>query len=163
MAFKLDGSVDVKRISAFLDKVLTQGILADYNVIIDNPADATSFKTTLLALQDILLATVNNQIIINTLFRPSTEPAVDTSIVTLNCEGHAAAMFEPRLSAGTRTINANFTQAFSNVGNTDLVSAVYSLTGTRIITMPSDVLVSNSSSIGVWDGGAKTLTISAMQ
>jgi hypothetical protein len=96
-----------------------------------------------------------------TLYRPSTEPVISASTLTLDLGGSAQGAFEPRTSVGTRIISSNFTLAFSNVATTDLISAVFSFTGTVIITMPADVEVSNPSSIGSWDSGLGELTITA--
>lgn len=95
------------------------------------------------------------------IYRPATEPVVDASILTLDLTGSAQGAFEPRTSSGTRTISSNFTIAFSNVATTDLISAVFSFTGTVVVTMPANVEVSNPSSIGVWDSGLKELILTA--
>ncbi|GAG25689.1 unnamed protein product, partial [marine sediment metagenome] len=91
--------------------------------------------------------------------RPGTQPAISAGTLTLNCNSRKQAIFEPRLSVGTLTINENFTLAFSNEANIDLVSSTFSLTGERIITVPNDVMVSNASTIGTWNSGAHTLTL----
>ena len=60
-----------------------------------------------------------------------------------------------------RTISSNFTIAFSNDSNANLIHATFQLTGTIIITMPSTVDVSSPSSIGTWDAGLDQLTLDA--
>lgn len=47
MAIKLDGSVDVKRIHEFLEKSLTENILGNYNVVVDNENDDNSYRVPL--------------------------------------------------------------------------------------------------------------------
>ena len=86
------------------------------------------------------------------MYTPTTQPSIAATILTLNCNNYNSAMFEGRLSVGTLSINSDFSIAFSNTTGTKLVSLVLSLTGTRNITMPADVLVSNPSSVGSWAG-----------
>lgn len=157
MAFILEGDVEVIRVDELLDG--NPANVRSKKFLTDELSDPKSAKYSFDVIEDAMMPDEKAQIIINTLFRPATEPSGST--ITLNCENHAAAMFEPRLSVGTRTINANFTQAFSNVTNTNLVSCVYSFTGSIVVTMPSDVEVSNPSSIGTWDSGLGELTIAA--
>lgn len=95
-----------------------------------------------------------------TIKRPDTEPVVSTGVVTLDCEGVTEMIFEPKLSSGTRTINVDFTFAFTN--DTYIVELVIrpQLTGTRVITFPSNVKCSNEGG-GTWNDIAKTWTIAA--
>jgi len=96
------------------------------------------------------------------IYVPGTQPAIDTALLTLNCINREEAMFEPRLSVGTLTIDSDFTIELTNsTSSTLLISAVFSLTGTVTITFPSDVLCSIPSSIGTWTTGAKTLALAA--
>lgn len=96
--------------------------------------------------------------------RPEIQPVIVTgspNILTIDLNNRKQGLFEPRLSVGTLSINIDFDFIISNKTNGDLISSVLSLTGTRIIKFESDVLVSNASTLGTWDGGAKTLTITA--
>jgi len=88
-------------------------------------------------------------------FRPATEPAITATVLTINCNNCNAIIVEPT----PRPETSNFSIVLTNVTNTDLIQVSLQLTGTIIITMPSNVKVSNPSSIGVWDDGLKTLTM----
>jgi hypothetical protein len=94
-------------------------------------------------------------------YRPTTEPSISGGILLLDLDNAAQGMFEPRLSSGTRTINTNFTLSTEGVAPTNLISIVFSFTGTITITMPSYIRVSNASSIGTWDGVLRELEIAA--
>jgi len=92
--------------------------------------------------------------------RPDTEPAISASTLTIDCGNVPQVVVEPRLSVGTRTINANFTIAFSNITNTILIHATIVLTGTIVVTMPSNVDVSDAlPSFAAWDSGTDELTL----
>jgi len=98
------------------------------------------------------------------IYEPTTEPAVVTGTpneLTLNLNNAKQAIFEPRLSVGTYTINIDFDVLLINDSNGLLFSVFFRLTGTRIISFESDVKVSIPSTIGSWDGIGKELTISA--
>lgn len=112
-------------------------------------------------VEDLTMAQVS--VMLNTFFeeiieRPTTQPAIAAGVLTIDLNNRKQVLSEPRLSVGTLTINEDFTWAFSNATNGDLASAVLSLTGTRIITFPADVLVSNASTLGTWAAPNLTLT-----
>ena len=90
-------------------------------------------------------------------YRPTTEPSITATVLTIDCNSRSEVIVEPT----PRPETSNFSIVFSNVTNTDVVQVVLQLTGTIIITMPSNVKVSIPSSIGVWDNILKTLTMSA--
>ena len=93
--------------------------------------------------------------------RPSTQPAVVTgtpNTLTIDLNSRKQGLFEPRLSVGTLSINLDFDLVINNKANADLASIVLSLTGTRIITFESDVLVSNASTLGTWASPDLTIT-----
>lgn len=95
---------------------------------------------------------------------PSTEPAIVSgtpNTLTFDLNSARQAIFEPRLSVGTHGINVDHTVSFSNASSGLLMSIFYRLTGTRIITFPSDVKCSVPSTIGTWDDVGKTLTLTA--
>ena len=117
----------------------TEYVLFDANFIAGIQVLTFPPKSGILALLDDAL-----------IYKPSTQPAISASTLTLDCTEKDEAMFEGRLSVGTLTINSDFTIALANVTATNLISCVLSLTGTRNITMPADVLVSNPSSLGDW-------------
>jgi hypothetical protein len=89
-----------------------------------------------------------NQVIPGAL--PLSNPVIETGTLTLDMDGNEQAMFEPEKSTGVPVIDTDFTLAFANASSGKLASMVVQLTGTRTITMPSDVLVSNPSSMGDW-------------
>jgi len=91
------------------------------------------------------------------IYKPATQPAITASVLTIDCKSRNQVIVEPT----PRPETSNFSIVFSNVTNTDVVQVVLQLTGTIIITMPSNVKVSIPSSIGVWDNILKTLTMSA--
>lgn len=95
------------------------------------------------------------------IYRPTTEPVLSGSDMPINMIDAYQGMFEPRSTSGTRTISSNFTIIISNDSNADLISMVFSLTGTVTVTFPSDVYCSNAGSIGTWTNGAKTLELAA--
>lgn len=156
MAIKLDGSVEIKRISEFLNKVLSSENLANYKVLIDYENDDDSFSCSLTQL--LSFAQVEE------IYTPDTQPDISLgtpNTLDLNCNNEKQAIFEPQKEAGvTQAIDVDFTLSFSNDSNALLISMAVQLTGTRNITMPADVLVSNPSSIGDWSG-APVLQISA--
>ena len=96
---------------------------------------------------------------------PAAEPALATGVLTLDCTDQQEAMFEPRLSVGTLTINTNFAVVLTNSATTKLIGNVYQFTGTVIITFATtaehEFKLSVAPDIGVWDNVAKTLTITA--
>ena len=92
------------------------------------------------------------------IFRPATEPAVASTILTLDCENNNSCIFEPT----PRPIVANFSfAAFSNITGTDVIQVNLNLTGTLVISFGSNIQVSNPSSLGTWDDVLKELTITA--
>lgn len=93
------------------------------------------------------------------IYIPTTQPAIATDTLTTDLASYRQAIFEPRLSVGTRTINIDFNWLITNDTNNLLFAATLSLTGTIVITFESDVLCSNASSIGVWDSGTHELTL----
>lgn len=98
----------------------------------------------------------------NIIYIPSSEPEIVTGTpneLTIDMDSVRQSMFEPRLSTGTRSINVDFDLTITNDTNALLLSCLFSLTGTRIISFESDVLVSNASSIGTWDDTGKELTL----
>ena len=97
---------------------------------------------------------------------PTAQPDITIGVpntLELDCTNQPQCLFEPQKETGvTQAIDVDYTLSFLNTTDTLLVSKVVQLTGTRIITMSADVLVSNPSSIGVWvGGGTQTLTLSA--
>lgn len=89
------------------------------------------------------------------IYRPTTEPSIVTgtpNTLLIDCDSNSECMFEPIKSTGVPIIDIDFSLSFSNETQTDLISLVFQLSGSRTITMPSGVLVSNPSSIGVWTG-----------
>ena len=149
----ITGEVQAKRIAQLTGKSASEiiSLLSSYKIAIDNEADDESFQISLTALQDV----------IGGIFRPAVEPALVGGVLTLNGAGNTQILFEPRKTAGDAVIDVNFTHVFEEVASANLMSEVLKLTGTRIITMPANVEVSNPSTLGVWDDGAKTLTMSA--
>lgn len=98
------------------------------------------------------------------IYEPTTEPSIVTgtpNTLTLDLNNARQAIFEPRLSSGTRSINVDFTLALSNAGNGRYFDMTLSLSGTRIISLPSDFRVSVPSTIGTYDGvsSPRTLTL----
>jgi len=93
--------------------------------------------------------------------RPETEPVISTGVIDLDCLGSRQMLFEPRNSSGTRTISSNFEIQISDDSNVIEITSTFSFTGTIVVTLPSDVSVSNPSSIGTWDEVLDTLTIDA--
>jgi hypothetical protein len=96
----------------------------------------------------------------------SYEPTIDPSIIlgtpnelTIDLNGAINGNFEPRLSVGTRSINVDFDLLLTNVSNGRYIDIVFSLSGTRIIKLPTNVKVSVPSTIGEWT--APNLTITA--
>lgn len=105
-----------------------------------------------------------NIIVINGIYTPETQPVVTTGDITFNCSGNVECIFRPRLSTGTRTINTNFDQLFTNDNNVKVIQAQFVFTGTIIISMPTgDVQVVEETlpSIYSWDSGLEQLTIEA--
>ena len=95
------------------------------------------------------------------IYIPATEPAIVTgtpNTLTLSCNDQQSAKFEPRLSVGTYSINVDFTLAVSNVTGTEIINLTPQLSGTRIITLAADWLVSISSELGTWVAPALTIT-----
>lgn len=86
-------------------------------------------------------------------------PVISGGTLTLDCLSQFQILFEPLESVGVLPIDIDFTVAITNATNAKLISMILTLTGTRIITFPADVLVSIPSSIGVWS--APNLTLSA--
>lgn len=86
------------------------------------------------------------------IYIPTPQPSISAGDLTLDIDSNRQAMFEPD------AINEDFNFVISNDTNALLLSCVLSLTGTRIITFESDVLVSNASSIGTWAAPNLTLT-----
>ena len=132
---------------------LTNYADSGWRLAVESNTDATN-KNRYIDFQDLMKDL--------RIYEPSTEPNVVTgtpNTLTLNMDSYRQAMFEPRLSVATRTINVNFDLVISNQTNGKLLSVVLSLTGTITIDMPSDVLVSNASSIGTWDDVAKELEL----
>jgi len=89
--------------------------------------------------------------------RPSTQPVINAGVLIIDLNSRKQGIYEPRKSVGTLSIDENFTWAFDNEENADLANAVLSLSGTREITFPADVLVSNASTIGTWTSPVLTL------
>jgi len=138
------------------DKIATKGTSTGVTVISTANTGATDYTATLQAKDGTIALLTDAEI-----YTPTTEPAISTGTITLDCGNNQEAMFEPRLSVGTLTINTNFTIALSNITGTKLISFVVQLTGTIVITLPADFNVSIPSSIGTWDNVANTLTIAA--
>jgi len=148
----ISGEVVAKRISGLTAKLAAEILsLDDWSIAIDKSDEASSFQASLKTLQ----------ILLGGIYRPAVEPVLVGSVLTLDVANNTQAMFEPRKASATRTIDGNYTLVLSNSVNANLISKVVSLTGTIIITMPADVLVSNPSTLGVWDDTLKTLTMSA--
>lgn len=98
------------------------------------------------------------------IYEPETEPSIvigTPNTLTFDLNDARQAIYEPRLSVGTHSINVDHTVIFSNSSNGLLFSIFYRLTGTIIITLPSDVKCSVPSTIGTWNNVAKTLTLTA--
>ncbi len=83
------------------------------------------------------------------------------NLLTLDMISLEQYMYEPRESVGTLSIGIDFTIALANAAYGKLISMILSLSGAgnRIITLPSDFLVSIPSTIGVWAAPALTLTV----
>jgi hypothetical protein len=99
------------------------------------------------------------------IYIPSTQPDLTLgtpNTLVLDIDSNRQAMFEPQKETGvTQSIDVDFTLSFLNSSSALLISTVFQLSGTRTITMPLDVLVSNASSIGTWiGGGTQTLELS---
>ena len=153
MATGLTGDVELKRIIELINKLLVTGDLANYFIAIDSAGDTDTKNVSLLALKNILSVGT---------FRPTTEPVVSASVLTINMESNQNGIFEPRASTGTRTISSNFTLAFSNDSAADIIHATLQLTGTIIITMPATVdVVDSLPSFIAWDSGLDQLTVTA--
>ena len=96
------------------------------------------------------------------IYKPTTQPAIAASTLTLDILDRYESIFEPRTSVGTRTISSNFTLAFSNDSNADIIHCVFQFTGTVVITMPATVDVIDSlPSFVSFDTGLYELTIDA--
>ena len=95
--------------------------------------------------------------------RPATETEMVVSgEIELDCMNVPQVVLEPRYATGSRTITEDFDLSIFNKTNTVSLTATFSLTGTRVITMADgDVTVSNPSSIGTWTPGADTLQLDA--
>ncbi len=133
---------------------------------LDVHGQTTASGTALLNIKDSLdtdVFSVNDYGYVTTplIYRPVTEPTIITGEITLTGESSSSVMYEPRTSVGTRVISTNFELILSDMTGTDVISTVFSLTGTITITMPSNVKVSNASSIGTWDDVLKELDIAA--
>lgn len=92
------------------------------------------------------------------IYIPNTQPVISGGNLTLDMLSNRQAIFEPRLSVGTLSINEDFNLLTTNKTNALELTAVLSLTGTRIITFEDDVLISNASDIGTWAAPDLTLT-----
>ena len=77
-------------------------------------------------------------------------PVISGGTLTLDCLSQFQILFEPLESAGVLPIDIDFTVALVNATNAKLISMILTLTGTRTITFPADVIVSIPSRIGVW-------------
>ena len=150
--FIISGEVQGKRISDLTERQLAQLILSQVNFCIDDPSVDFSEYISGTTLQNAL----------GGLYRPAVEPVISASAMSIDLADNSQGMFEPRAATATRAISSNFTLSFANVANAELISCVFSFTGTVTITMPSDVEVSNPSSLGTWDDALKELEIAAV-
>lgn len=81
--------------------------------------------------------------------------SVSAGTMTLNCDNKESIRFE-----NTTTISSNFTLAFSNDANAELIEANVFITGTVVATMPSSVVMSTID--GRWANGSKQLTLTGV-
>ena len=132
-------------------------------VVIDNSGYKEYLCITLTVAGESPITTPGKWAMLgDALFRPTTEPVVSASVLTINMESNQNGIFEPRASTGTRTISSNFTLAFSNDSAADIIHATLQLTGTIIITMPATVdVVDSLPSFIAWDSGLDQLTVTA--
>lgn len=105
---------------------------------------------------------IDNQSSNSLQYEPLAEPVIVTgtpNTLTIDMQSNKNALFEPRLSSGTRSINVDFDLIISNDSNGRLLSIILSLTGTRTIQFDSDVLCSNPSTLGIWNSGTQELQL----
>lgn len=165
MATELTGSVELKRIHEFLNKLLNASGTenSDYKILIDKDGDDSSFNISISQLEAVILLTEKAQIVLNTLYRPVTEPVVSLgtpNTLAIDFADRVEAIIEPKKTSGSRTIDVDFTISFSSDSNLAEGILRPQLSGTRILTFPSNVKCSNPGA-GTWDDVAKTWTIEA--
>jgi len=89
-------------------------------------------------------------------YKPTSQPAIAASLLTLDAVSARNAIFEPT----PRPITSNFTIAFAGMTNVNIVHVTLVLTGTMVVTMPSNVDVSDAlPSFASWDAGTDELTL----
>lgn len=118
-----------------------------------------SVKTIAATLADLIAGTSTVTHITPAGLKSYTDPlrnaaAVSAGTATLNCSNKVIVNFED-----TATQSANFTIAFSNNSNAEEITYSTFLTGTRVITMPSNVIMEKAEEGLRWANATKNLTL----
>jgi len=118
-----------------------------------------SVKTIAATLADLITGTSTTTHITPAGLKSYTDPlrnaaAVSAGTATLNCANKVTVNFED-----TATQSANFTIAFSNNSNAEEITYSTFMTGTRVITMPSNVIMEVAEEGLRWANATKNLTL----